>query len=109
MLCHVNVIPLNPTGGFAGQPTQRRGVEAFARILGKYGISCTPRVRRGIDINAGCGQLKAEILKRRKHSPKHPSVSDQPSLWDFVNDDSSQGPTSHSISECHGVDGDVEV
>ncbi len=64
MLCHVNVIPLNPTAGFAGKPTPKADVSNFCSILGRYGISCTPRVRRGIDIDAGCGQLRADLLKR---------------------------------------------
>ena len=64
LLCHVNVIPLNPTSGFGGKPTPKAGVDEFCRILGTYGISATPRTRRGIDIDAGCGQLKQELLKR---------------------------------------------
>jgi 23S rRNA (adenine2503-C2)-methyltransferase len=63
MLCHVNVIPLNPTEGYGGQPTKREGVQIFIDILATYGVTCTARVRRGIDIDAGCGQLKAELLK----------------------------------------------
>jgi 23S rRNA (adenine2503-C2)-methyltransferase len=55
--CHVNVIPLNPTRGFAGARSTRERVAAFRDILESAGISCTVRVRRGIDINAGCGQL----------------------------------------------------
>ena len=66
LLCHVNVIPLNPTGGFNGKPTSKAGVDEFIRILDGYGISATPRTRRGIDIDAGCGQLKAELLRKRK-------------------------------------------
>lgn len=63
LLCHVNVIPLNPTNGFDGKATSKEGVNAFCSILeDKYGISCTPRTRRGIDIDAGCGQLKADLL-----------------------------------------------
>ena len=65
MLCHVNVIPLNPTAGFGGRPTPKAGVDEFIRILGTYGITATPRTRRGIDIDAGCGQLSTE-LKRAK-------------------------------------------
>lgn len=64
LLCHVNVIPLNPTVGYHGQPSDRQRVERFVRILQGYGIPTTVRVRRGIDVNAGCGQLKAEILRR---------------------------------------------
>lgn len=55
--CHVNVIPLNPTSGFAGARSTRERVGAFRDVLESAGISCTVRVRRGIDINAGCGQL----------------------------------------------------
>ena len=55
--CHVNVIPLNPTEGYSGRATTRDRAEAFRDILESRGITCTVRVRRGIDINAGCGQL----------------------------------------------------
>ena len=61
MLCHVNVIPLNPTSGFGGKPTPKAGVDEFIRILGTYGVPATPRTRRGIDIDAGCGQLSTQI------------------------------------------------
>jgi len=60
LLCHVNVIPLNPTQKFAGQATTRTRAEAFKSILEKSGIPCTIRIRRGIDIQAGCGQLATD-------------------------------------------------
>ena len=67
MLCHVNVIPLNPTPGFAGKPTSREQVKKFCEVLKKsYGIAATPRTKRGVDINAGCGQLRTDLLQRRK-------------------------------------------
>jgi 23S rRNA (adenine2503-C2)-methyltransferase len=60
-LIHINVIPLNPTGGYRGTPTARARVDAFLKVLtDEFHISATPRVRRGIDIDAGCGQLKAK-------------------------------------------------
>lgn len=62
LLCHVNLIPLNPTTGYGGQPSDRERVQAFQDVLAGYGVSSTVRVRRGIDINAGCGQLKAAVL-----------------------------------------------
>lgn len=65
MLCHVNVIPLNPTEGYAGQPSDPARVEAFMKTLAKYNVSSSIRVRRGIDIEAGCGQLKAEVLEQQ--------------------------------------------
>lgn len=62
LLSHVNLIPLNPTTGYSGMPSDRDRVARFQAVLSGYGVSSTVRVRRGIDINAGCGQLKAEVL-----------------------------------------------
>lgn len=56
-LCHVNVIPLNPTQKYPGQATTRERAITFKNILTSYGIPCTIRIRRGIEIQAGCGQL----------------------------------------------------
>lgn len=60
LLCHVNVIPLNPTRKYAGQAATRQRAEAFKAELDKIGIPCTIRMRRGIDIQAGCGQLATD-------------------------------------------------
>ncbi len=57
LLCHVNAIPLNPTRGYEGQPTTHERAAKFRATLEAVGIPCTVRVRRGIDIAAGCGQL----------------------------------------------------
>lgn len=56
-MSHVNLIPLNPTPEYNGRPTTNQAAEDFKKILLDRGISCTIRVRRGIDIQAGCGQL----------------------------------------------------
>jgi len=65
LLCHVNIIPLNPTGGYSATPSDLPTVQRFIDVLSTYGISATVRVRRGIDIDAGCGQLKANIIRQR--------------------------------------------
>jgi 23S rRNA (adenine2503-C2)-methyltransferase len=57
LLCHVNAIPLNPTKGYPGVATSRERAEKFRDILERSGIPCTIRLRRGMDIQAGCGQL----------------------------------------------------
>ncbi len=57
MLCHVNAIPLNPTHGYSGEATSRERATEFRRTLEGLGIPCTIRLRRGIEIAAGCGQL----------------------------------------------------
>jgi 23S rRNA (adenine2503-C2)-methyltransferase len=59
LLCHVNAIPLNPTTGYRGEPTSGPRAAAFKETLERAGIPCTIRMRRGIDIQAGCGQLAA--------------------------------------------------
>jgi 23S rRNA (adenine2503-C2)-methyltransferase len=60
LLCHVNVIPLNPTALYEGQATTIERARAFRAILEQNGIPCTIRLRRGIDIQAGCGQLAGQ-------------------------------------------------
>ena len=54
----VNLIPLNPTNGYAGAPTATEAARVFQHILSsEFKIRSTVRQRRGIDIAAGCGQL----------------------------------------------------
>jgi 23S rRNA (adenine2503-C2)-methyltransferase len=54
----VNLIPLNPTAGYAGLPTRGEAARRFQRILAdEFDLPSTVRQRRGIDIAAGCGQL----------------------------------------------------
>ncbi len=56
---HVNLIPLNPTAGFAGQRPEIERAQTFHQTLKSYGIPSTFRQYRGIDVAAGCGQLSA--------------------------------------------------
>ncbi|QSQ10706.1 23S rRNA (adenine(2503)-C(2))-methyltransferase RlmN [Myxococcus landrumensis] len=68
MDAHVNVIPLNPTVGYDGGPSQPASVRAFQDTLMAHGIPSTVRQRRGIDIDAGCGQLKSAVERRSRRS-----------------------------------------
>ncbi len=63
---HVNLIPLNETAGYSGREAIEDSVDHFHALVLQSGIPCTIRQRRGIDVAAGCGQLKAE---RRKRTP----------------------------------------
>lgn len=66
MAATVNVIPLNPTAGYAGQPSDAAAVRQFTHILrAEYGLRATVRQRRGIEIAAGCGQLRTADRPRR--------------------------------------------
>ena len=60
LLCHVNVIPLNPIPDSPFQPTSDADTERFVQILRDGGVPATVRLRRGIEINAGCGQLRQQ-------------------------------------------------
>jgi 23S rRNA (adenine2503-C2)-methyltransferase len=60
MLCHVNLIPVNPTAdGSILRPARSRTL-AFQRALASDGVPCTVRVEKGVEISAACGQLRAE-------------------------------------------------
>jgi len=63
LLCHVNLIPLNPTAECNYQPSTRERIMAFRRELNRLGIASTVRLGRGIDIQAGCGQLRSRQRK----------------------------------------------
>jgi len=67
MLCHVNLIPVNP--GSQGQskqkaflPTLRREAEAFRAALQHNHIQATIRRTIGSDVDAACGQLRAKRM-----------------------------------------------
>jgi 23S rRNA (adenine2503-C2)-methyltransferase len=64
---HVNLIPVNPTYGFDKLPSGTETVKQFQRQLAQHGIPSTIRQRRGIDIQAGCGQLRS-----REERNSHP-------------------------------------
>jgi len=58
LIAHVNLIPLNPTPAYDGKPPSRQAIAAFTAVLERRGIPFTVRLRRGIEIQAGCGQLR---------------------------------------------------
>jgi 23S rRNA (adenine2503-C2)-methyltransferase len=58
--CKINLIPLNPCSSFSF-PTQKE-INLFKEELKRYGLFFTLRKSRGKDINAGCGQLRAQFL-----------------------------------------------
>jgi len=62
LMSHVNLIPINPTKSYPGQPPSQRRIDTFSEVLERHGVPHTIRLRRGIDIQAGCGQL------RQRHS-----------------------------------------
>jgi 23S rRNA (adenine2503-C2)-methyltransferase len=61
LLCHVNLIPLNPVAESPYRPSPPERAAQFQSILEAHGIATTMRLRRGIDIDAGCGQLRRRL------------------------------------------------
>jgi len=55
---HVNLIKLNATESFSGEPSMDDAVQAFTAVLDRHQIPHTMRQRRGASIQAGCGQLR---------------------------------------------------
>ncbi len=62
---HVNLIPLNPTPGYAVVGSTMERVHAFRDELESLGINATVRQTRGSDIDAACGQLAASVTLGR--------------------------------------------
>ena len=60
-MCHVNLIPLNPVAESPYRPSTPEHAAAFQTLLEQSGIPATLRMRRGIDIDAGCGQLRRRV------------------------------------------------
>lgn len=56
---HVNLIPLNPTPGYPVRGSSPERVRAFCDLLRDRGANATIRRNRGTEIDAACGQLRA--------------------------------------------------
>jgi 23S rRNA (adenine2503-C2)-methyltransferase len=80
ILCHVNLIPLNPLGASAAatgnpgrggakgggdgfSPSRPERCVAIATRLQNAGIECSVRRARGLDISGACGQLKGQVAQ----------------------------------------------
>jgi 23S rRNA (adenine2503-C2)-methyltransferase len=66
LLCHVNLIPVNPTAGSSLGRSKENDIKKFREILSKNYIPSTIRMEKGIDINAGCGQLRSSYISMVK-------------------------------------------
>ena len=62
---HVNLIPLNPTPGYATRGSSPAAVRTFHERLRTLGVNATVRRTRGTEIDAACGQLRATAVALR--------------------------------------------
>ncbi len=58
MLCHVNLIPINPVDGKSQRASEKRRQYAFKNYLENAGIPVSLRRTLGKNIDAACGQLR---------------------------------------------------
>ncbi|MDY7041204.1 MAG: 23S rRNA (adenine(2503)-C(2))-methyltransferase RlmN [Chloroflexota bacterium] len=58
LLYHVNLIPLNPTADSTYKPSSSWRARVFQEELNRLHVPNTLRLGRGVDIQAGCGQLR---------------------------------------------------
>ena len=65
MLCHVNLIPVNPIEERDYQQSTLKSIQNFKNLLEKNRINVTIRREMGRDIQAACGQL------RKKYKESH--------------------------------------
>lgn len=62
LLCHVNLIPVNPTDDGPYHRTTYKEAQRFQSDLKTFNVPSTVRMEKGIDIDAGCGQLRDRAL-----------------------------------------------
>ncbi len=62
MLCHVNLIPLNPVKERGLNGVTRAHAQQFREWLEQRHISATVRREMGADIEGACGQLRRKVL-----------------------------------------------
>lgn len=64
LLCHVNLIPINPVEGSGYCRPKREKVQHFKKILENEGIAVSVREEKGVGILAACGQLRQKEAKK---------------------------------------------
>ncbi len=73
MHAHINVIPLNAIDAYDGRTPDADRVDRFHAILQeRSGLPVTLRRRRGVDVQAGCGQLAtaAKLAYDKRPDPR---------------------------------------
>ncbi|MBQ5911051.1 MAG: 23S rRNA (adenine(2503)-C(2))-methyltransferase RlmN [Clostridia bacterium] len=64
ILCHVNLIPVNPVKENSYEKSDRKDLEQFCAKLNGLGINTTVRRTLGGDIDASCGQLRRKFEEK---------------------------------------------
>ena len=67
MPIHVNLIPVNPVKERDFKKSGKAEIRKFAKVLEDKGIRATVRRTLGADINASCGQLRRDEMKKESN------------------------------------------
>ncbi|CAM3674011.1 23S rRNA (adenine(2503)-C(2))-methyltransferase RlmN [Erysipelothrix urinaevulpis] len=65
MNAYVNLIPYNEVEENPFRPTQPKNAAAFYDYLKRHNVQCVIRREKGSEIDAACGQLRANVEKQR--------------------------------------------
>lgn len=64
--CYVNIIRYNPSDGDKFECSDFEQIMRFYDVLKKNGVQVTMRRKMGVGVNAGCGQLRGEIMNNQQ-------------------------------------------
>lgn len=70
----INLIPLNPIDGFAGERPDSSSLDAMVDLLWSEGIVTTVRDSQGREVDAACGQLVRKQQRRPEGAPRNRAV-----------------------------------
>lgn len=76
---HINLIPMNPVTPLTLHAPVQARTATFIEILRSEGVNATTRKRKGVDIDAACGQLRLseELREKPMGAPLVEKKSDQ--------------------------------
>ena len=69
LLCHINLIPVNPSEERTYRQSETEAVSKFKNVLENCGRNVTIRREMGRDIQAACGQLRKTYVKEHEINP----------------------------------------
>jgi 23S rRNA (adenine2503-C2)-methyltransferase len=69
LLCHINLIPVNPIEERTYRQSENEAVSKFKNVLENCGRNVTIRREMGRDIQAACGQLRKTYIKEHEINP----------------------------------------
>ena len=69
LLCHINLIPVNPIEERNYRQSESEAISKFKNILENCGRNVTIRREMGRDIQAACGQLRKKYIREHEINP----------------------------------------